>query len=141
MSSETEAALPFEPRVLCRADEIGEAGGKGFVLGEGRQKREIFVVRKEGRVYGYLNSCPHAGTPLDWMPDRFFTNDGRFLICATHGALFEVEDGMCLRGPCRGLALDPVDVAEEGGEILLMEPDVRPPPPAPPASPPASPTS
>ncbi len=114
-------------RVLCRADEIGEAAGKGFVLGEGRWKREIFVVRKAGRIFGYVNSCPHAGTPIDWMPDRFFTNDGAFLICATHGALFEVEDGMCVRGPCRGLSLDQVPVAEEAGDILLLEEDVAPP--------------
>lgn len=121
----TEIAMDAETprRVLCRSGDIAEAAGKGFVLGEGRRRREVFVVRKEGRIFGYVNSCPHAGTPLDWMPDRFFTNDGRFLICATHGALFEVEDGMCLRGPCRGLALDPVAVAEESGEIWLLEPD------------------
>lgn len=136
MTTETvmDMEMPTPRRVLCRGADIGEAAGKGFVLGEGRQKREVFVVRKEGRIYGYVNSCPHAGTPLDWMPDRFFTNDGRFLICATHGALFEVEDGMCLRGPCRGLALDPVAVAEEGDEILLLEPDAG---PAPTAAPPA----
>ena len=118
-----EGELDPPRRVLCRGTDIAEAAGKGFVLGEGRRKREVFVVRKEGRIFGYVNSCPHAGTPLDWMPDRFFTNDGRFLICATHGALFEVEDGMCLRGPCRGLALEPVAVAEEGEEIWLLEPD------------------
>lgn len=122
-------------RVLCRADAIGEAAGKGFVLGEGRWKREIFVVRKGGRIYGYVNSCPHAGTPIDWMPDRFFTNDGRFLICATHGALFEVEDGFCVRGPCRGLALDPVPVAEEAGDIVLLEDDAAPPRVSSPGSP------
>lgn len=116
-------------RVLCRADEIGETAGKGFVLGEGRWKREIFVVRKAGRIYGYVNSCPHAGTPIDWMPDRFFTNDGEYLICATHGALFEVADGYCVRGPCGGLSLDPVAVAEEAGDILLLEEEDAAPPP------------
>lgn len=126
MTQATEG--PARRRVLCRADAIAETTGKGFVLGEGRQKREIFVVRKGGRIYGYVNSCPHAGTPIDWMPDRFFTNDGQFLICATHGALFEVEDGFCVRGPCRGLSLDPVPVAEEAGDIVLLEADDAAPP-------------
>ena len=55
--------------------------------------REIFVVREDDRVFGYVNSCPHLGTPLNWAGDTFISEDSGLIICATHGALFEIEDG------------------------------------------------
>ena len=60
------------------------------------------AVRQGEKVHVWVNSCPHIGTPLDWTPDRFMTADGRHLICATHGALFEPATGECTAGPCRG---------------------------------------
>ena len=49
------------------------------------------------------------GTPLDWVPDRFLSSDGRFIICATHGAEFTITDGTCISGPCKGDRLTPVE--------------------------------
>ena len=93
---------------LCRLDDIEDGEGKGFVLGEGAVRREVFVVREDEAVYGYENVCPHAGTPLDWEPDRFLNADGSYLMCHTHGALFRIEDGYCIAGPCAGMSLTPV---------------------------------
>lgn len=89
---------------LCPAGEIEEGDARGFVVGESPTQRRIFVVRWESAVKGYLNVCPHVGTPLDWVPDKFFHPDDRHLICATHGALFLPESGLCVAGPCEGLA-------------------------------------
>jgi nitrite reductase/ring-hydroxylating ferredoxin subunit len=96
--------------ILCRLDEISDPGGKGFVFGEGTARREIFVMRKGGRVWGYVNRCPHAGIPLDWQPDQFLDPSKTLIQCATHGALFGIEDGLCVAGPCKGKALAPVAV-------------------------------
>ena len=112
---------------LCRAEEIAEAAGKGFAIGAGRDRREIFVIRKDGTLHGYVNSCPHVGSPLDIVPDRFFAGDHTHLMCFTHGALFRAEDGYCVRGPCRGLSLDKLEIEIEDGVLVLVEPD---PPPA-----------
>jgi len=90
---------------LCRADEIAEGAGRGFRLGEGTAQIAVFVIRTGGRIRGYVNSCPHIGTPLDFLPDRFFERSGAHLLCGTHGALFRPEDGLCVRGPCVGLRL------------------------------------
>lgn len=108
-------------RVLCRLDAIPSPGSKGFTLGEGEDAVEIFVVRAGGRVHAYVNSCPHTGGPLDWTPGRFLTRDGRAILCATHGALFRIDDGYCLRGPCAGASLAPVPVVVEGGAVVLVE--------------------
>jgi nitrite reductase/ring-hydroxylating ferredoxin subunit len=104
---------------LCRIDEVPEGGGRGFRFGSGVDLRAVFVVRRNGALFGYVNSCPHLGTPLDFLPDRFFARDGRHLLCSTHGALFRVADGFCISGPCEGRSLEPVALRVEAGEILL----------------------
>ena len=108
-------------RVLCRLDDIEDGQAKGFTLGQGPEAREIFVVREGARVFGYVNSCPHLGTPLDWQGDRFISLDSGLIMCATHGALFEIEDGACVSGPCAGQALEavPVTVDAEGRVVLI----------------------
>jgi nitrite reductase/ring-hydroxylating ferredoxin subunit len=107
------------PAVLCRLDAIEDGEGKGFTRPDGR---EIFVVRDGASVYGYLNSCPHQGTPLDWTPDRFISADSGLIMCATHGAQFEIADGLCVSGPCEGDRLTPVPVAVDGqGRVVLSD--------------------
>jgi nitrite reductase/ring-hydroxylating ferredoxin subunit len=105
--------------ILCRADEIAEGAGRGFRLGTGTEQVAIFVIRTAGTIRGYVNSCPHIGTPLDWLPDRFFDKNGEHLLCGTHGALFRPEDGHCVRGPCVGRRLEPAPIAIEDGRIVL----------------------
>jgi nitrite reductase/ring-hydroxylating ferredoxin subunit len=106
-------------RALCRLDAIEDGGAKGFSFADGAEPREIFVVRRGDRVFAYVNSCPHIGTPLEFLPDRFLTADRTEILCATHGARFEIATGRCLAGPCRGKSLRAVSVCIEGGEIVL----------------------
>jgi nitrite reductase/ring-hydroxylating ferredoxin subunit len=90
-------------------------------LGEGVDACEIFVVREDDRAFGYVNSCPHLGTSLNWQDDRFISDDSGLILCATHGALFELDDGSCISGPCAGQALEAVAVALDAqGRILLI---------------------
>ena len=60
-------------------------------------------------VQAWMNICPHAGRRLDWAPGKFLLDHGR-LVCAAHGAMFELEHGECIAGPCRGQSLVPVAV-------------------------------
>lgn len=110
---------------LCRLDEIADGTARGFAVGAGAARRELLVARQGERAYAYLNACPHVGTPLDWVPDRFMCPEGRHLQCATHGARFRVEDGICVAGPCVGARLTAVPVRLLAGAIHLAEPDVR----------------
>ena len=104
---------------LCRADEVAEGAGRGFRFGAGTEQFGLFVIRYGGALRAYVNSCPHQGTPLDWLPDRFFDRDGAHLLCGTHGALFRPEDGLCVRGPCFGQRLEPAPIVVAEGEIFL----------------------
>ena len=104
---------------LCRADEVIEGKGRGFRLGQGTEQVAVFVIRTAGEFRAYVNSCPHIGTPLDWLPDRFFDRSGEHLLCGTHGALFRPQDGLCVRGPCVGQRLAPAPIQIEDGEVVL----------------------
>jgi nitrite reductase/ring-hydroxylating ferredoxin subunit len=78
-----------------------------------------FVVNVDGQCHAYVNRCAHAGTPLDWWPNEFLSEDGRLLVCATHGALFEPATGRCVGGPCGGGALYPLAVRRDGARIVV----------------------
>lgn len=110
-------------RRLCGLDEIAEGAARGFDFGRGAEPREVFLVRTGRQVHGYVNSCPHLGTPLEFNPDGFLTADGSFILCSTHGALFRIADGHCVAGPCAGLGLTPLDleIAVDGG-VYLKDP-------------------
>ena len=106
-----------EPAALCRLDDIPEGEARGFAvdpaeLGEpeepGGRPLDLLIARRGEAVFGYVNSCPHVGSPLDWTPDRFMSPDRRHLMCGTHGALFRIEDGFCVHGPCAGKQLRPI---------------------------------
>lgn len=110
-------------KVLCRLDELAETGAKGVALPDGPMAGEgAFVVRGGGdEVYCYVNSCPHIGTPLDLLPDRFLTRDRRQILCTTHGARFEIATGFCVAGPCRGRSLRRLPVKIEKGVVMLAD--------------------
>jgi nitrite reductase/ring-hydroxylating ferredoxin subunit len=78
-----------------------------------------FVVRTQTGVYVYKNRCPHRGTPLNWLPDKFLALDKQLIQCATHGAQFRIEDGFCVWGPCEGACLEKIEVKVEGDKIIL----------------------
>ncbi len=67
----------------------------------------------------YVNSCPHLGVPLDWAPNRFLSGDGGLIVCSTHGAVFRIEDGVCLHGPCHDDRLEPVTVHINDGTLFV----------------------
>ncbi len=46
------------------------------------------------------------------------TEEG-FLACRNHGALFAVEDGFCVAGPCAGESLEPIAVEPRGAGWAL----------------------
>lgn len=107
---------------LGRLDELDDPGCREFAIGEGDWPFRGFVVRKGDEVYAYQNFCVHVGHPLNWSPDRFLTKDGSALICASHGATYEIETGYCYAGPGSGRSLRKVDVAVRDGVIYVTGP-------------------
>ncbi len=107
-------------RRVCRRDDLLE-GGTAVRFGIIRNGQEVpgFAVAYDGRVHGYVNVCPHRGTSLDWQPGEVFDESGLYLICATHGALFEPDSGLCVGGPCHGAYLQKIPLKFEADHVVL----------------------
>jgi nitrite reductase/ring-hydroxylating ferredoxin subunit len=83
---------------------------------------ESLVLLREGtQVRAWFNVCPHAGRRLDWAPGKFLLTKTGHLVCAAHGATFELQGGQCLSGPCRGQALRAVAVDVRDGQVQLVD--------------------
>ncbi len=83
---------------------------------------ESLILHRDGAsVRAWLNICPHAGRRLDWAPGKFLKSREGHLVCAAHGASFELERGDCIAGPCRGDALRSVAVEVRDGQVVLRD--------------------
>ena len=102
-------------KFLCAPNELTEGQSRGFELAE----LKLLVVRREGQVYAYQNRCPHRGIPLEWQPDQFLDHSNSLIQCATHGALFLIEDGECVSGPCAGQTLTAIPCREDAQGLWI----------------------
>ena len=113
---------------ICDSESLDE-GGKGirFPVTVDGDDLTAFVVRYGLEARAYLNRCAHLPMELDWTEGEFFESSGLYLMCATHGALYEPDTGQCAGGPCRGGRLHAINVIERDKKIF-WEPDdyVRP---------------
>ena len=81
---------------------------------------ESLILYRDGdQVRAWLNICPHAGRRLDWAPGKFLLSKDGLLVCAAHGASFELREGACVAGPCRGESLRAVAVEVADGGIRI----------------------
>ena len=110
-------AQPAPGTRLCAVPDIADPGAKGFVYRVGEALFAGFIVRRGEALTGYIDRCPHAGTPLALVADRYLTREGDLILCSTHGALFRPDDGLCVAGPCEGRALAPWAIVVLDGEV------------------------
>jgi len=103
---------------LAALQDIPDGTARNFVLQMKAGRFHGFVVRKGERVFGYRDRCPHMGLPLAQELDRYLTSGGELILCSWHGALFEIESGRCVGGPCMGARLSVWPLTVVDGIIL-----------------------
>lgn len=104
---------------ICRVDEIELPGSREFSIKQEKHSVEGFVIRHHGGVSVYVNQCPHTGASLNWQPDQFLSFDNAFIQCSIHGALFQLDNGLCVRGPCIGRSLEKLPYVLDSDRILV----------------------
>ncbi len=105
--------------ILCKTTDINDPGSKSFEVNIKRKTQAVFVVHKNGEFFAYLNQCPHTGATLDWQEDQFLDLDKALIQCATHDALFFINSGECIAGPCKGQFLQVLPILIIDDEIRL----------------------
>lgn len=109
---------------ICSTRDLQNRKAKAFHLvrlePDGKERPwPIVLVRRDRQAFGYVNRCPHSGQPLDFEPNQFMDPTARYLMCGKHGALFELDGGACIDGPCRGENLVPVKVSVVEGDVCI----------------------
>ena len=109
---------------ICASADLAEGGlGVRFPVRAGNYETTGFVVRYNGVAHAYLNRCAHVPIELDWAKGEFFESSGLYIMCSTHGAIYDPESGHCRGGPCRGGSLRPIKVREQDQQIYWMPDD------------------
>lgn len=106
---------------LCGLDDIPDGDAIGVETAQG----EVVVIRQGREVVAYRNYCPHLGIELNFQPDVFLDIEHRYIQCANHGALFQIEDGLCVFGPCQGESLTPLPVQLIDNSVCLLPDHAR----------------
>lgn len=104
---------------LCAATDLRESESRGFES----EGLKLLAVRRQGQVFVYRNRCPHRGIALEWQPDRFLDDSASLIQCASHGALFLIETGECVAGPCEGQTLTAIACREDAEGIWITLPE------------------
>ena len=124
MSSSLNGA-PVTPaegaRALLGLDAIADGGFAAVDAAVDGTPESLILHRDGNAVRAWLNICPHAGRRLDWSPGEFLKSRDGLLVCAVHGASFELLGGECVAGPCRGDCLHAVEVVVRDGQVFLAQ--------------------
>ena len=108
-------------RLICASAALVDSGrGVRFEVEYFGETAPAFVVRKNGKVHGYLNRCAHVAMELDWQEGVFFDFEGRDLLCSTHGATYDAASGRCIGGPCNGSPLMKLRLEERDGLVYFI---------------------
>lgn len=103
---------------LCDVDHISDNHSKGFNI----NGLSILAVKKYGKIHIYLNSCPHLGIQMEMIPDQFLDATHSLIMCSMHGALFTIDEGLCISGPCFDQKLKSIPFTIHENKILIELP-------------------
>ncbi|HEY7322323.1 MAG TPA: Rieske 2Fe-2S domain-containing protein [Candidatus Binatia bacterium] len=109
-------------RIVAHVKDVAPGAVKKFWIICQKYRVAGLLVNDGGCFHAYVNRCRHMPTPLDFIRDQFVSEDGRYLMCYTHGALYERGTGLCISGPCEGESLYRLPVRVDQGDILVSCP-------------------
>jgi nitrite reductase/ring-hydroxylating ferredoxin subunit len=113
--------LSFERGIiLAQLDALPDPGAVVVTPHPDEPFVTILVTRKGETISAFRNKCPHAGYPLQHSSGRVIVQEGRYMVCAAHGASFGLSTGECTGGPCNnGDALERIAIEVRDGIVRV----------------------
>ncbi|MEY2952483.1 MAG: hypothetical protein RLZZ401_570 [Pseudomonadota bacterium] len=109
--------MPELEIALCNSRDLADGGDAvPFDVMYAGQTCRAFAIRFDAGVHAYLNRCTHVAMEMDYQPNKFYDLTGQYLVCATHGAVYQPDTGRCAGGPCRG-GLVKIKLSERNGVV------------------------
>jgi len=90
---------------LCALDQLIASDKTSALLSN---DQNFIVIRDSGNIFVYKNSCPHLNKQLATKSVDILDDGLDFIRCARHNALFTLDRGKCIMGPCRTQSLSKV---------------------------------
>jgi ketohexokinase len=112
--------LSFKPATpLANIKQLSNA--KTLVTPAKDGQPSIVLIKFENTVKAYENNCPHQNVPLNEAFKIDVNPFEKTLKCSVHEAFFNIEDGLCIDGPCWNESLRAIDIkVDENGDIFLV---------------------
>lgn len=110
-------AMAKAKRLICSMEELPDDSANRF-LSSGC---DLVVIRIKDKLFAYRNECPHMNLPLTTRSKGILDKVQGHLVCMQHAAEFEIENGLCVNGPCQGMGLESVNIETNNGNIFLIE--------------------
>lgn len=107
---------------LCLKADLPEQGFREFKIQTEQGELALFISCQDGETAAYQNKCPHLGIPLNWEVDKFYSMEKTHIQCSTHGALFTLDKGHCIAGPCVDQSLMTLDLEWREDRLWLSLP-------------------
>tara|TARA_B100000767_G_scaffold264728_1_gene279981 strand:+ start:761 stop:1099 length:339 start_codon:yes stop_codon:yes gene_type:complete len=105
--------------VIKKEDFIRDPSTVKFKFLEGGKEYPGFIALFDKKYYAYKNKCQHLPVEIDWDNNEFFEEEEKFIVCATHGALYDPTTGKCLMGPCVGKSLEILSIQIKADELII----------------------
>ena len=107
----------LEKQPLANIKQLSQA--KTTVV-DSEDGRSLILIRHEDGVRCYLNNCPHQDVPMNEAYKVDVNPFEKTIKCSVHDAWFNIDDGVCIEGPCWDEALESVAVKiDENGDVFL----------------------
>lgn len=109
-----------EKQPLANVNQVSNS--KSLVVPCADLPHSVILMKFEDQIKAYQNNCPHQDVPLNEAYKIDVNPFEKTIKCSVHDAWFNIEEGVCVDGPCLNDELIAVNIEiDDQGDIYLVQ--------------------